>query len=163
MVDKEIVLETIKKMYESGIDDSVVVQTLKDIGLKPDEIQLYIDEVKGGSATVEAEPAAEPESKPLEARMAAAEEKVDHGALHTTTHVALEEQSAKTAELLEKIDLLESKLAAKGKGPDSDQIATNQRLGTIEKKISDIKAEVEATRSIMEKILETDRKVLNKL
>jgi len=159
MVDKEIVLETIKKMYESGIDDSVVVQTLKDIGLKPNEIQQYIDEVKGVS------PAAEPvpEPKPLEARMAAAEEKVDHGALHTTTHVALEEQSAKTTELLEKIESLESKLAVKGKGPSSDQIATNQRLGTIEKKVSDIKAEVEATRSIMEKILETDRKVLNKL
>jgi len=162
MVDKEIVLETVRKMYQSGIDDSVVEQTLKDIGLGPEDIKQYIAEAKGISQ--EPEPASKPEPKPLEQRKAAAEEKPDQAALHQTTHIALEEQSAKTGQLLEKIDALEKKLSASpNTGGEPVSAAVNQRLASIEKRLTDLKAELDATRTIMEKILETDRKVLGKL
>ena len=52
MVNRAIVIETIKKMYDSGIDDSVVEQTLKDIGLKKTEISEYIAEAKGGTGSM---------------------------------------------------------------------------------------------------------------
>jgi len=42
-------------------------------------------------------------------------------------------------------------------------ISVNQRLASMEKQLRDLKAEIAATKTIMEKILETDRKVLNKL
>jgi len=159
VVDKEIVLDTVKKMYQSGIDDDVVAQTLKDIGLNDKEIVQYIAEAKGEQVqTLPSEP------KPLEARKIAAEEKPEHVAMHTTTHVALEDQSAKTDELLAKISGLEKNLQKKGNGtPSTDLIAINQRLAAMEKDLRELKAGLGATKSIMEKILETDRKVLGKL
>ena len=159
MVDKEIVLDTVKKMYQSGIDDDVVKQTLKDIGLNPNEIMEYITEAKGEPVS-----AIKSEPKPLEARKIATEEKPEHVAMHTTTHVALEAQAEKTNELLAKISELEKKLKSKSKtAASTDFIAVNQRLAGMEKDLKELKAELGATKSIMEKILETDRKTLNKL
>ncbi len=159
MVDKEIVLDTVKKMYQSGIDDDVVMQTLKDIGLGDNEIRQYIAEAKGESVS-----AVRSEPKPLEARKIATEEKPEHVAMHTTTHVALEAQSEKTDELLAKISGLEKQLQSKrSAAPSTDLIAINQRLAAMEKNLRELKAELGATKSIMEKILETDRKILNKL
>ena len=159
MVDKEIVLDTVKKMYASGIDDDVVKQTLKDIGLGDKEILQYIAEAKGESV-----PVTSSEPKPLEARKIATEEKPEHVAMHTTTHVALEAQSEKTNELLAKISGLEKQLQSKNQSkPSSDLIAINQRLAVMEKDLKELKADLGATKSIMEKILETDRKTLSKL
>jgi len=161
MVDKEIVLQTVKKMYESGIDDSVVEQTLKDIGLNPDEIKQYIAEAKGVPVQAEAQ---RPEPKPLEKRIAPNPEAEAQEAMHTTTHAALETQTAQNSELLEKLDSLERKLKGISPGSQSqDLVSINQRLSSLEKKVSEIKAEVSAARGIVEKILETDRKVLNRL
>ena len=159
MVDKEIVLDTVKKMYASGIDDDVVKQTLKDIGLGDKEILQYIAEAKG-----ETVPVAKSEPKPLEARKIATEEKPEHVAMHTTTHVALEAQSEKTDELLAKISHLEKQLQNKSKtAPSEDTVAVNQRLAVMEKDLKELKAELGAVKSIMGKILETDRKILGKL
>jgi len=163
MVDREIVLETIKKMYDSGIDDSVVEQTLQDIGLSKAEIKEYIAEAKGEEESSSEEESGYNEPKPFEERRAAAEEKIDHAAMHATTHVALEEQSSVLAELLEKMDLLEKKLFSPGKAMPDSMVMANQRLGGIEKHLSEVKAELSATKDLMEKILETDRKILNKL
>jgi len=168
MVDREIVLETVKKMYESGIEDQVVRQTLKDIGLTPEEANKCIAEAKGSAAPSSSYSVAKPqfqEPKPLQERLAAAEEKPDQAAMHTTTHVALEAQSAKTSELLEKMNSLEEKLehASASKAMPQSLASANQRLALIEKQLRDLKAELTATKAIMEKILETDRKVLNRL
>ena len=158
MVDKEIVLQTVKKMYESGIDDDVVQQTLKDIGLSPAEAKQFMAEAKGSKPQMPKE-----EPKPLEERMAFAEERPDQAALHTTTHVALEAQNAKTSELLDKVANLERRLAVSAaQSPGSNTLA-NERLASIEKNLKDLKAELSATKAIMEKILETNRRVLNKL
>lgn len=164
MVDKEIVLETVRKMYESGIEDDVVEQTLRDIGLASDEIKQYIGEAKG--IVSPREHSREAVAKSLDERKKAAEEKPDQAALHTATHVALEGQSLKMAVLLEKIEKIEKSLqkqSPKGQKVSGSSAAVNQRLGAIEKQVTEIKAELSATKSIMEKILETDRKVLNRL
>ncbi len=162
MVDKEIVLDTVRKMYESGIDDGVVEQTLKDIGLGPEEIRQYIAEAKGVSGDVE--PVSKPEPKPLVQRQVAATEHSDQAALHQTTHIALEEQSAKTAELLGKIEAMEKRLqGGQATGAEPLSAVVNQRLAGLESQLRDLKAELGATRAIMEKILETDRKVLTRL
>lgn len=173
MVDKEIVLETVKKMYESGIEDEVVEQTLKDIGLNKAEIGQYIAEVKG-----EAAPAKQSPLKPIVAsqddedspfhEMAVAPAPKDEAqvAMHETTHAALEEQAERTDELIGKVANIEKKLSAFSsveQGTPQAMVAVNQRLAALEKKSGEIRAEVSAMRSILEKILETDRKVLNKL
>ena len=164
MVDKEIVLETVRKMYESGIEDDVVEQTLRDIGLASDEIKQYIGEAKG--LVPPRERSMGDVAKPLAERKKAAEERPDQAAMHTATHVALEGQALKMTVLLEKIENIEKSLqkqVPKGQKAFGSSAAVNQRLGAIEKQVNEIKAELSATKSIMEKILETDRKVLNRL
>ncbi|MFH1224891.1 MAG: hypothetical protein V1676_03730 [Candidatus Diapherotrites archaeon] len=47
MVSKEIVLETIKRMYSSGIDDETIKATLRDIGLDDKEAEQMIAEAQG--------------------------------------------------------------------------------------------------------------------
>lgn len=69
MVSKEVVLETIKKMYASGIDDSVVKSTLKDVGLSETEMEQIMAEAKGIQPPQPAAEAAEKE------KIVAAEEK----------------------------------------------------------------------------------------
>ena len=113
MVDREIVLETVKKMYESGIEDDIVKQTLKDIGLGEAEIAQYIAEAKGVFPAQAAEPfpraaAARPAARLP--RPAFSEEREAQEAMHTTTHVALEQQAARTDELIAKISGIESRL-----------------------------------------------------
>jgi hypothetical protein len=162
MVDKQVVLETIKKMYDSGIDDSVVQQTLQDIGLSENEIRQYIAEVKGQPL----KPEARPEPKPLEKRMPQKEEAVEsQEAMHTTTHAALAAQASQTNDLLDKITSMESALKSLSKASAGQEnlAGINQRLGTAEKQLHDLKAQLDATKGIMEKILETDRKILNRL
>ncbi len=162
MVDKQVVLETIKKMYDSGIDDSVVQQTLQDIGLNESEISQYIAEVKGEAPKQEPKP----EPKPLEKRMPQPDEtQQNQEAMHTTTHAALAAQASQANDLLDKITSMESALKGLSKASASQEnlAGINQRLGTAEKQFHDLKAQLDATKSIMEKILETDRKILNKL
>lgn len=161
MVNKEIVLDTIKKMYDSGIDDEVVEQTLRDIGLNAVEIKDYIAEAKGTAAEAD-EPV--PERKPLDERMQAAAEEPDHIAMHTTTHIALDGQAEHLEKLLEKMESIENRLESQkpSSAPESFA-AANQRMAEMEKQLREIKAELSATKTIMEKILETDRKVLTKL
>jgi DNA-binding transcriptional MerR regulator len=160
MVNKEIVLDTIKKMYESGIEDDVVAQTLTDIGLNGAEIRAYIAEAKG----VPAEDVPVPERKPFEGRVAAVREEPNHVALHTTTHVALEEQAGVSERMLKKIEGIESRLASqKGQFSAESLAEVNQRMAEMEKQLRELKAELSAAKSILEKILETDRSVLTKL
>lgn len=179
MVDKEIVLETVKKMYESGIEDGVVEQTLKDIGLSKAEISQYIAEIKGTGQPSAGLPVPHP---PVEKKESAWPEPSESSipetvvmpgarveeqtAMHATTHAALENQADKTDELIAKIKNLEKKLgvfSSVEQGVPQEMVAVNQRLAVIEKQVSEIKSGLSATKSIMEKILETDRKVLNKL
>ena len=169
MVDKQVVLETIKKMYESGIEDSVVEQTLRDIGLNDSEIRQYLAEAKG-IPLEQAQPQRPPSPsyamrQASTMRQEAGQHNEEQSAMHATTHAALEAQAARSEEMLEKIASLEQKLAQPGQGSLSPEYLAgiNQRIGTMEKKLTDMKAELTATKSIMEKILETDRKVLNKL
>lgn len=51
LVSRAIVLETIKRMYASGVDDETVKSTLRDIGLTDSEITNYLAEAKGESQT----------------------------------------------------------------------------------------------------------------
>lgn len=47
MVSRDVVLQTVKRMYASGVDDATVTSTLHDIGLGDKEIESVISEAKG--------------------------------------------------------------------------------------------------------------------
>jgi len=176
MVDKAVVLQTIRKMYESGIEDDVVRQTLADIGLGEQEIREAMSAAKSGARPAESE---EPEEEAGSAYSAArpdlreqlAQQHAAQEAMHTTTHAAMEGHAAKLDELGEKIGGVEEslgKIHSLTESPSNRDLVeliavTNQKLALLEKQVSDLKALTKALQSVMEKILETDRSILGKL
>lgn len=63
MVDEEIVMETIRKMKESGLEDSIIISTLQDIGLNEEQAKNYIARVSAGAVPKKPEPKAVPAEK----------------------------------------------------------------------------------------------------
>ncbi|MCX6802898.1 MAG: hypothetical protein NT067_07395 [Candidatus Diapherotrites archaeon] len=68
MVDEEVVMETIRKMKESGLEDSIIISTLQDIGLNETQAQDFIDRASGP-----AQPKAEQAAAPAARKPAAAQ------------------------------------------------------------------------------------------
>lgn len=182
MVKREVVLETIKKMHDSGIEQTVIENTLKNIGLSKEEISSYMAEITGEKIpkprTVPTIVAAEAVPEDDDAEKIAIRtadkvkehlaEKADADELkETTTHAALIEHKNKLDEVHSSVNNLHAKVDSFSV-PDADALLIEvknlaQRVSTFEKKLSDIKAMTSATKSIMEKILDTDRKILTKL
>ncbi len=169
MVNKEIVIETIKKMYDSGIDDSVVEQTLKDIGLAQGEIKAFIAEARGGAA-----PAGEaPLGRVMNQTVDLIKRHIDETheaqeAMHSTTQAALEEHGARVDAVHERVGAVEERLGAIASGPSNQQlqdsiVALNVKIAVMDQQVRDLKSSANATKSVMEKVLETCREILNKL
>ena len=95
-------------------------------------------------------------------------EKIDDDDLkHTTTHAALTEHADKLGEVQKSVSTLHEKVELVS-SPMNDELlkeikALTQRVSTFEKELSDIKAITSATKSIMEKILDVNRKTLTEL
>ena len=171
MVNREVVLQTIKKMFDSGIEDSVVKATLKDIGLNDEEAAKYISEVKGApaasksSAEQQKEDIAEKTSKKIKAQLQ--EDKEERALKETTQQVALDEHGSKIDGVEKGIGELHSKVESLATPANKDLAANiaviEQRISGLEKRISDLKAISTATKELMEKVLEANRKILTKL
>lgn len=66
LVSRQIVIDTIKRMYSSGVDDETIKSTLRDIGLKEHEIRQYIKEVKGEGQEEESQESEQESKEPIE-------------------------------------------------------------------------------------------------
>jgi len=183
MVNKEVILDTVRKMYESGIEDSVIEATLCDIGMGQEEAKQYLLEVKG-------KPISQPEldsqsqeqsqdSDSFSERDSVAEqtafrvkehldaERQERELHQTTQQVAMDEQQNKIAGLDQKVSEIHQKIDFTA-SPTNKQLASNldglyKRIDNIETQLADIQASSNATRDLMKKILEANRSILNKL
>ena len=163
MVNKEVVLDTIKKMKASGIEDSVISQTLQDIGLKDEEIKQYLAEVV---STPKSESVNSPSSSDLDDHL---RRKSEEDALHQAmTQNKLEEHGEKIKTVHSDVNKINHKIDNLSSKPDNSQLASqlasiNQKLFTLEKDISETKAVATANKIIMENILEANRKIISRL
>ena len=157
MVSEEIVVSTIKRMLDSGIEESVIAKTLKDIGLKESEIKQYLSQVRGPASSSN-----ESASEDAESRQDTQE------LLHTTTHNKLEEHSEKLDSVQKNVSGLSEKISSITSGPSNRKLLSelallNQKISGLEKQLSDLKAMNSASKSLLEKILETNKKIVEKL
>ena len=186
MVSNDVVMNTVKRMLSSGVDDDTIRMTLKGINLKDTEIDNFINEAKGVSSEKSSEASSpavpEPEEHLEEADIEEAEEESERtpadvkkeleavsqeqAAQHTTTHQLLDEHK-------DKIDTVEKNVTGLHKKIDStpklspETIAKidvlDTRMSALEKEISETKANTIALQELMKKILETNKKTLIKL
>ncbi|MFH0954786.1 MAG: hypothetical protein V1777_01670 [Candidatus Micrarchaeota archaeon] len=181
MVDREVVLSTIRKMLDAGLNDQVITTTLSDVGLTPAEIKSYLGEAKkpvdSRQARASVEPVVSAESSLDSSASSDSDSSVsdsvqnplaeENELLHETTHLSLAENQEVLQELTDRLSRIESLLAALSKIPVSE---LNIKIGSLDKKISDnireiadVKAQTSALLEILEKILETDRNTLLEL
>jgi len=170
MVNKEIVAQTIKKMKDSGIDDEAIKQTLKDVGLDEEEIAGYFplssQQAKPAAANPEHEAIAEKTAEKVNQYLnqTAEEQAMRDG----TRNAEKESHSQKLEEMHSRIDGVHKKVESIEKDNSTsltlDSIKElNKRISLLEEQVSEIKSISNATKSVMEKVLETNRKTLAKL
>lgn len=64
MVDEEVVMGTIQKMKDSGLEDSIIISTLQDIGLNEEQAKGFIARLASGIVPKKPVPAEAPALKP---------------------------------------------------------------------------------------------------
>jgi uncharacterized protein YlxW (UPF0749 family) len=177
MVNKQVVLETIQRMNSSGIDRSVIEKTLKDIGLKEDEIAAYLSEASAGGITENLPKHIEEKESAHETIAVKTAEKVkehlteerdDRELRETTLHNQMDSHHDKLEDMQDSVSTIHSKLdSMTGKLSDHETLKElaelNKRIADFEEQLSDLKALGNATKTIMEKILEVNRNILSKL
>lgn len=190
MVEKAIILETIKKMYASGLGDDVIESTLRDIGLSGREIKETLAEAKSSKEPAPEEnpnePAEEntgqelepPEEEPeLHERIAETtaqklreqfdEKRSEDSLAHATTQAAIAGYDSRLAEISERLAVIENKLGSLSGAPLSDfsskAVLLDKKISSMESDLSELKAISNALKSLLEKVLDTDRAVLTEL
>lgn len=171
MLNEQIMIDTINRLLDAGIDEPTIVSTLNDAGLSREEAIELIRKVKEkpvgeGSAGEEIKAkevdeqlgANNYEIKILRNEMEAQAERHD---LHqTTTNSILDDHETRLDEFSKQIDEVKSKIPSIEQEKDS---STSFRLSEIERKLEDINAVSKANFDLLGKILETNRKILTEL
>lgn len=181
MVEKSIVLDTIKKMYASGLSDDVIEDTLKDIGLGEKEIRETIAEARGKVASAESSARASEESdsgledaemheKIAEATAKKVRQHIEERSAaeelaHTTTQAAISNYDSRLVEITNRLSNIERKINSIAGVSDfsAKAVSLDKKISAIESDISELKAISNALKSLLEKVLDTDRSVLTEL
>lgn len=169
-----IVVETVKRMIATGVDDDTIKATLKSIDLSNEEIETIIENAKANQVPQEKK------EEPIEENEEETEEQMPHEeikkelksvaeeqlAAHTTTHNILEEHQEKLGEVHKSVSEINEKIESMPK-IDTETIAKlsalDYRISELEKEISETKAIANATQSLLQKVLETNREILLEL
>lgn len=185
MVNREVVLQTIKRMYSSGVDDETVRETLSDIGMGKAEAEELMREAKSTPAAADrpapsgqqepyepyeptleevqemiAEKAAQKIKEHLEGRRA--EEVLNETAsgLEREEHAEmLGELGRKVEELNRKIDRPQPTVVVSESSAELKQLM--KKMDAVEEEIAQLKAASSANQSLLKKILEANRKIIS--
>lgn len=179
MVNKELAIQTIKKMLNAGMDDDVIESTFADVGLAREEVRGLIKEAKGlkkrpAVRVAEPEPAPEEEGEEEEAAVEEPEaveepsaEPVEEPSL--PSRLQLEESLGQLENLNENLESVKRQLSVLSQR-ELDTSGLEQRLSSIEaelsglrKDISEIRALNAALQSLLKKLLETEREKISRI
>ena len=162
MINEQIVNDTVKRMMDSGIEQSTIIATLKDIGLSDDEANDVIQRLSAPPPAPKVAP--EAQAAVTEVRQMK-EEMVVQGEKQATTEEATH---AKLDEHKEKIESVEQKVSevheAVKKIPNGHTSSVDPKsIIEINVKLDDVSATAKATRDLMKEILDINRKILTEL
>lgn len=187
MVDKKVVVKTIKKMLDSGIEDDVIQSTLSDLGLTESEAEELLASAKGKSVSSEEKTAETDDSveegieEAIESDESDADESsgqnydIDSVIKKTSdrikSHLAEKEQSdelkeqsthLKLDEHDEKLDEIHSKIDLMHEKLDSSSafFELNKKVSSIEKSISEIKSDLKDSKAQINAVHDIMKKIL---
>ena len=162
MLNEQVMMDTVLRLVDAGIDDPTVISTLVDAGLTNEEAILVIKKVKDKSASSQAPapdigPATSQEVRLLKTQL---ETQADVHDLHqTTTSNILDDHEERIADIDDQIQEVKEKVS---QGPAVDP-SINYRLSEIETKLAEVNAQTKAALDVLQKILDNNRKILTDL
>lgn len=180
-MDPGVVMDSVKKMLDSGIEVSVVKSTLSDLGLSDSEIDSVIRQVKGGGSPETASSSQKPvpapaftSAKDVPVSAATLSETIVaqqqmHNLSQATTQAALESHQESLSHVDESMAAISAKLdsLSQNMGGNSDWASKlsliQNRLSALEHDVTEVKAQGSAIQSLLTKVLETNRDALMEL
>ncbi len=160
MVNEQIMIDTVKRMIDAGIDDATIISTLTDAGLSNEQCLAIISKVKEPVPKEETFASVQP-AQDVSALRNVIEATADAQDLHAaTTSTALEDHEQKIAQVNEKINSMSQAISSTQNKPDA---TLSYRLSTLEQKVEEVNSASKAQLDLMQKILETNRKILTEL
>lgn len=163
MVNEQIMIDTVKRMIDAGIDDATIISTLTDAGLSNEQCLEVISRVK------------EPVVNENDLNIVSSKNEVDEvSALRNVVEATSDAQNIQaesTSNILneheEKINQVDSKIESikstisSSKGKDDGTFS--YRLSELEKKLEEVNSSSKAQLELMKKMIETNRKILTEL
>jgi DNA-binding transcriptional MerR regulator len=134
----QFIIDTIKKLLSAGVEKKTILSTLKETGLTDEEAKRAYEE-----ASISEAPA---DQKAFSYAEPAGETEFDESDMPTIQSEKLDAMHDKMKEVHQKISQLSSASSP-----------------ALQKELKEIKAKISALEQLMQKILENERKILNKL
>lgn len=161
MISEQIVLDTIKRMFDSGIEEPIIVSTLKDIGLSDEEITQALQKMKASPSPSTEEETSSSNDKIQEIRNHLEAQAQSAELQDTTTYNMLNAHEQKIDAVSSKMDEMKQVLSNVSSSPQD--ASSSLRLVQIETKLDEVDAQIKALLEVMKSILEVNRKTLVEL
>ena len=163
MVSEQIISDTIKRMLSAGVEKATIISTLKDIGLSEAEAAELVNKQEASTTTSQGadQSTASPDLKSSFDQLKTMKNELETQStvkeLHdTTTHNMLNEHSQKIEDVGKKLDEVKTELQKK----PAPQVTQKVDNTSLEGRLTEIEAKVDATMKLMKDILDVNRKTL---
>lgn len=162
MVNEQIMIDTVSRMIEAGIDDATIISTLTDAGLTQEQCLQIIDRVKQPPVKEEVQQNNSPSIQEVQNLKNVIEEQSDVQIINAqNTSTILDEHEQQIAEVSGKINSIQSAISTNQNTKPDSSIA--YRLSAIEQKLEEVNSACKAQLDLMQKIIEINRRVLTEL
>lgn len=172
MVNEKIVIDTINKMLEAGIDDDTIISTLKDIGLDQDSAKNLIARTKSGDSSDEDsknnadsnnEENVEDDDE-LNDLKTVKDELETQGHLKelhdATTHNMLNENYNRIDEISREVENVKKSVSDSSKFNLQE---FSKKPSVDSASVAELNAKIDALSSLMKQILDVNRKILTEI
>ncbi|VVB75538.1 Uncharacterised protein [uncultured archaeon] len=153
MVDEQIMLDTVKRLFEAGIDEPTVISTLTEAGLTNEQALAVISRAKGTPVTAPQQ--IDVQTMRNEVSAQAAVQEMQQAQIHNRFDI----HEQKIDEMSQKVDEVKQAVTS----PSPLDPALSYRLSELEQKVAEVNAATSASLGILKQILETNRKILTEL
>ena len=162
MINEQIMADTVSRLLEAGIDDATIISTLVDAGLTNEDAVSEVQKVKNAKSSpssVQAVDDSENSANISLIKNQIAAQAEAHDLHQTITASAIEEHEDKIANISSQIEQVKANISS----PASTDATLSYRVSQLELKLEEVNSATKAALDLLQKILETNRKILTDL
>ena len=159
MINEQVMTDTVQRMLDAGIDEPTVLSTLVDTGLTQEEATSIIQKVKAPKAQAQSESSIQQQDVQMLKNIVETQAQ-EQDSQQTTTHNMLNMHEQKIDDMSKKVDEVKQVIQQQASPKDP---ALSYRISALESKLEEVNAQSKATLDLLQKVLETNRKILTEL